>query len=438
MLKILVWRSLRRFVTEQSGGITILSLYIFLASLVIGGIALDVTRLQAEATLMQVTADNAAHAALIRRRSSTEPAAKLTAVAIAQLNMPQQLRGNVLTSADVQFGTWNAVTRQFVARVGAVDAVRVSINRQTSAGNPLPTLLLGFVGIDHFDLTRTATVIDYDPGCLREGFVSDTMVDMQSNNAFLNGFCIHSNQAVKISTNNTFDPTVSVSMPSLSNLQLPSSGFNSNPGLQDALDTNRYDLRVLTRLNATITGLTTPGSRYVPAYITSTNVLTIGRNVSAATVTAGRIHRVTCAGSQTLSIANGTVLNNVVIVTNCRVSFGNGAALQNVVIATTNTDDRSFNGPNGVRIGLNDNCARGGGAQLLTMGGMDFASGLEVYGGQLLAQRNISFSASATGLRGASFVAHGTISGTSGMTMSGCGGNGMEDNFRETYVRLVE
>ena len=179
---------------------------------------------------------------------------------------------------------------------------------------------------------------------------------MQSNNIFTDGFCIHSNGDLKISSGNTFDPSVTVSMPSTANIQIPNSGFTSNPGLQDALTSNRYNLKITERLDDIIGGLRTPGSRYMPAYIKSDNIIRLSaRNISGANLTKGHVHEINCQGNQSLTISNDAPINEVVIITNCRASFSNGARLEDAVFVTTNTDVRSITGPNGVQIGRNDN-----------------------------------------------------------------------------------
>ena len=89
------------------------------------------------------------------------------------------------------------------------------------------------------------------------------------------------------------------------------------------------------------------------------------------------------------------------------------------------------------RIGRNDGCAPGGGAQLLTMGGVEFAAAMEIYGGQVIAKGDITFTANAYGVQGASLISGGTLSGTSNMAMGFCGGGGMEDNFEAEYFRLA-
>lgn len=427
------------FAADESGGMTVLGLFIFVWMLMLGGLALDFARGQNMVTLMQNTADSAAFAAMATRYDHPESTAKAEGVRIAALNMPADRFGTVLTDQDIEFGTWNGATREFTPLAGSMDAVRVRINRTDANNNALKTTLMRFVGIETFNLVQPATVASYNPACLREGFVADQIVDMQSGNTFTNGFCIHSNRDIKMSSGNSFETGVSVSMPSPSNIQLPNSGFTSNPGLQDALDVNRYNLKIADRLEAIITGLQTPGSRYIPAYIANDVLVPLNtRSISQDNLIPGRIHKVECNGNQQLDIAKDAVISNVVVITNCRTSFSQGARLENAVFATTHDGARSINGPAGVQIGRDDNCGVGGGAQLITLGSMDFANGLKVFGGQLLARNNILFTADGGGVEGASFVAGGRIEGTSNMVMRGCKGAGMEDNFREMYARLVQ
>lgn len=430
----------RTVLNDERGGITVLALFLFTTSLIAGGLALDVTRAQATVALMQNTADNAAHAALLRRTENlSEAEARQAAIEMTLRNMPAAEHGLSLAEEDIKFGVWNGM-QGFIEVPGSVEAVRVMVKRRTDAGNPLPTMLLKLVGMNHWDITRVATITSFDPGCLREGFVAEYLVDMQSNSSYTEGFCLHSNDRVKISSNNYFEDGVSVSMPNPSRIDLPNSGFSSNPGLEDALNANRYNLRIIERLDEIMAGLTDPNSGYIPAYITNYSVLSFNPRdrVNASSVTQGRIHRATCTNNGSkLTIEQNAVLENVVIVTNCEISIGNGARLENVALATTDTGAKSITGAH-VQVGRNDNCGTGGGAQMLTMGGIDFPQGFKVFGGQLLAKGSISFTADAGGVQGAAFVAGNTVAGTSNMNLVGCGGRGMEDSFRIKSARLVE
>lgn len=431
-------QGLRRLLTREEGSGTALSLFFLAASLGLAGFAIDLQRMSTLQVQLQAVADTAAHAAMISRSTLSEADSKTKAVTIATANLPAATFGTVATTSSVEFGTWNAVSRTFTPVAGSTEAVRVTLKRTAANGNPVRMLLLQMAGITRMDLTRRAIMLGYDPDCLREGFVAQGMVDIQSNNTFKNGFCIHSNSVVKVSSGNTFETGVKVSMPDKTQVLMPNSGFSSSPGLEAALSSNRYDIRILSRITTIINGLQTGNALFIPKYITNTTPISVSpASVKKNSFQNGRIYTVTCSGNQKLTINNDFIVTQTVVLSNCPITFANGAKIEDAVIATTNTDVKSIDGPNGIQLGKNDNCATGGGTQILTMGGMSFASGLQVFGAQLLAAKDITFSASALGVKGAAFVSGGTISTTSGVTMSYCSGAGMEQNFRMLYAKLV-
>lgn len=226
-------------------------------------------------------------------------------------------------------------------------------------------------------------------------------------------------------------------MPRLSELDLPQSGFETNTGLEAALRSGSYRLRVVNRLEKIISGLTNGDWDYLPDYIVSNVPINLkGKKFGEDDFTEGRIHTVWCSNNGKLTLDLNDPLTGVVLVTNCEIKFSQGAVLEDVVIATTHTGARSINSPSSLQVGRDDDCAVGGGAQLLTMGGMNFPADLMLYGGQLIAKGDIEFAANADGIEGASIIAGGEISGTSNMDMGFCG-TGMEDNFEAMYFRLA-
>lgn len=431
-----VRNAMARFGRDETGAIGIYSMFTFLAMSCVCAVALDVTHVYSARTQMQVAADFAAHAALYNRETMSADDAKQTAVDLVATSMPDTIYGSLFTSDDIGFGTYDYESSTFNPDPDAIEAVQVVLERHEDNANPIASFLSQLLGIDAWSVRVTATYTTFNPMCFREGFVADGVVDIQSNNAFTNGFCIHSNEYVSLNSNNTFEPGTVVSMPNLNDLDLPQSGFKTNDGLQASLRSGAYRMRVLNRIDTLITGVQTFGSSLMPNYITSATVVNLsGRSFTQSQFISGHIHRLTCSGGK-LTIANGSVLRRVVVVTNCEVKFGSGTVLEDVVFVTTNTGANSFNSPSGLRLGRNDSCAVGGGAQLVTRGGVNIASGLQMYGGQILALGTVEFAANANGLEGASIVAGGEISGTSNMDMGFCGG-GMEDNFESNYFRLA-
>lgn len=425
------------FAKDESGGTTAFGLFLIASSLLVGGYAVDVGNVMTARTQLQIAADTAAHAALLTRETKTESDSIAAARDIALANMPGDIFGTVLRDADVQFGEFDPATGSFSRVSGARDAVWVQTRQQADNGNPISTYLLKLVGFKEWNITTQSIFMTYHPTCLREGFVAEEVVDLQSNNSFVNGFCIHSNSYVSLNSNNFFEPGTVVSMPDEDKIELPNSGFKTNLGLQEALRSGSWNIRIVSRIDELIADLEVYGSRQMPAYITSGAAVKLAnRNVQQEHLIPGRIHRFTCGGGAALTIKQNVIMDKVVLLTNCKVKFEQGVILTDTVVATRDTSAHSVTSAASLQVGRNDNCAEGGGAQIVTLGSMNFPSDLQIYGGQLLAVHDIAFAANANGIQGAAVVAGGLISGTSNMEMGFCG-TGMENNFHAEYFKLV-
>ena len=427
---------IRRRLRDDHGSMTLLSLYLLAGVLTVSALAVDFAYLLAARNQLQVAADAAAHAAIYYRETNTAEASKLKAVELAQHSMPEAKYGAVLRVEDVEFGHWDYTTKTFTANPYSVDAVRVRPGRTEARGNAVTAYLFRFIDEPFWDLAAQAVFVSFDPHCFREGFVGEDVVDIQSNNGFENGFCVHSNRYVSVNSNNTWEAGTIVSMPDSTEIDLPRSGFVSNEGLQAALRNGYYRLRVLNKLDRIYDDLYFASGDFLPDYVSGSAPIVISDwNLDQSDFLEGRVHRVNCSNHD-ISIAGGTTLRHVVMITDCDVKFGSGVTLENAVIMSRSTNDKSIYSASALQIGRNDNCAEGGGAQIITYGGMDVPSDLRFFGGQVIARGSVDFSANSGGIQGASIIAGGTISGTSNMTMGFCG-SGMEDNFALPYFRLA-
>ncbi|MFV2034869.1 MAG: TadE/TadG family type IV pilus assembly protein [Halocynthiibacter sp.] len=428
----------RKISLDETGSATVLSLFMFVIMAMVGAAALDYSNLIASRTQLQVAADLAAHGALYSRETNDEMTAKAEAIELASFGMPHSRFGDILNVGDISFGTWDYDTQIFTKTHHSRQAVMVTTSRLASKLNSVESYLFKLVGIDRFDVVTSAVYTTYRPACFREGFVADGIVDIQSNNNYLNGFCIHSNTYVSVNQNNTYEAGTIVSMPDMTQIDLPASGFDKNAGLEEALRSAVYRLRIINRIDDLIAGLVSADPLYTPDYITSNLVVPLaGKKFDETDFVPGRIYQLNCSGSGKATITGNSPIREIVLVSNCEIKFGQGTVLEDVVMATTNTSAKSFNAPSSLQVGRDDGCAEGGGAQLITKGGMNFASDLRIFGGQLLAEGDIQFSANANGVEGASLITGGTISGTSNMNMGFCNGAGMEDNFEANYFRLA-
>lgn len=427
----------RAFSAEETGSLTIHGLFTFMAMATVSAISLDVSNLMSSQTQLQVAADAAGHAALYYRDMHTPEEAKAAAIIQISASMPSEKYGEILAPEDIIFGNWDYDTETFAADPASRSAVQVTTARVASRSNSVASFLFKIVGYDTFDVVTSAVFTTFRPTCFREGFVADGIVDIQSNNAYANGFCVHSNTYVSMNTNNTFEAGTVISMPDMDNIDLPRSGYETNEGLQAALRSGVYRLRILNRIDYLIDGLEDGNPDLIPDYITSTAHVTLtDGQLDETDFIPGRIHVHACTNKPKITLSPSVPLSNIILIANCEVKFGASTILEDVIIATRDTSSLSINSPASLQVGRDDGCMTGGGTQIITKGSMNFAADLKIFGGQLLALQDIEFSANASGIEGASMVAGGTISGTSNMSMAFCGA-GMESNFEAEYFRLA-
>ena len=435
-------RRIRRFRKDEHGAITIFGLFLFAAIVLVGGLAIDMHNLMTARTQLQISADMTAHAALYRRDFETDPAkAKTQALALVEASMPKSTYGAVIEAKDITFGKYDPTTEKFTPSANSRSAVHVYSTRLNSKSNPVSTFVLRILGYVNYDMSVQSVFVTFRPTCFREGFVADDRVDVQSNNAYKNGFCIHSNDHVSLNNGNSFETGTIVSMPDLGDIDLPRSGWEQNQGLQAALREGYYRMRLINKLPYIIQGLKDRDPEYLPDYIDpldAVKYVTIGngQKLTMADLTKDRVHVVGCGSNGTLTIDEPSAITDVVIVTSCTVKFGQAMEVHNSIIATTNTAVKSMNSSSSLKLGKNDNCADGGGAVLLTLGGVSFTSDFHIYGSQIVAAGNIEFTANADGIQGASLISGSEIDSTSNANMGFCG-TGMTNIFEAEYFRLA-
>ena len=439
---------LAAFTRRDDGALTSFGLFLVIAMICVGGLGIDVANAIKVRTHLQVAADSAAHAALLAREYKTEAEAKSIAVSVAQASLPAASFGDTINASDISFGTWDAANEVFTPDPTSRDAVLVNTQRLQSRTNGVSTYFLRFVGLNNLDVVSQSVFETYYPTCFREGFVAQARVDVQSNNTYGQGFCIHSNDHVEINNGNSFCGAI-VSMPDKADIVVPNSDPTANPCLGDALRSGAYALRILSRIDDIIAGIEDPNSPYFRTDYVDINPLT-GNPVNRVTINPngpgvrltdwvpGAIHEMTCATpNKKVNFGSPSdVFTRGVLKTNCIVQFAS-VELHDIIIISTNTDAEAFKASSGLKVGRDDGCTSGGGAQLVTKGGMNFPSDLQIYGGQLIAAKTISFAARPDGIEGVSIVSGEEIDGSSLINVGFCGGSGMNNNFMAEYFRLA-
>lgn len=427
----------KAFLHKEDGSMSVLSVFMVLISLTVGALSYDIHRLMVERTRLQNAVDTAAHAALYTREDESAHEAITLAVATTDSDSKAWKWRQPISAHDIEYGYWDNDTRTFTADSGSKDAVFVKGYRVKSRYNEISTVLLTLVGIDEVELAAEAVYETYYPACMTEGLVAEGVVDLQSNNTVVSGFCIHSNSHVSVNQNNYFEPGTVVQMPDISEIDLPRSGFKKNDGLEQALRNGSFRVRAVNMIDDILTGLENMDSDYLPDYVSGSNAIELSTtSVLPSDFTYGRAHKIDCPSGGTLVFGKGDY-SGFSLWTSCKVKFNQGTTLQDVTIGTTDSDADSFSAPSTLVVGLDDNCADGGGASLVTLGGFQSAADLHMYGSQVLAKGDIEFAANADGIEGTSMISAGEISATSNSDFGYCDHGGMDDIYRARLFRMV-
>ena len=427
----------RQFRKSEVGAMTAFGLFITVTVFVVGGFAADYANAVRHQTYLQASADSAGHSALITREYGTVEEARTAGVEMARGTLPVSLHGNAIQASDIQFGYWDDTTDIFTIDDTSRDAVLVNTSRASDRNNSVSTFFLSIIGFNKWDVREQSVYETYIPTCYLEGFVAEVGIEIQSSNMFMAPFCLHSNGWMNFSNGNTFYDGTYVSIPNVADLN---ADYASNTGLLDA--TQKGDdrvLRIVQRIQGIYDGIQDPNSRYYRDYITDSNPIVLdpkdGMNVSLWQE--GRIHEYTCTKkNESITFDSSITLKNGVLITNCILKLS-GLTLENGTLITLNTEADSVNSPSGLTLGKKDNCSPGGGAQILTMGGVSVSSKMSLHGGQIIAAGDVAFTSHADGSWGGSIVSGGQIDASSHNIMRGCDGIGMEASFQAAYFRLA-
>ena len=434
------------FWQDDRGAGTLFGLLWFVLLVGITGMAVDITDGLRNRTMLQATADAAALAGAIDLPD--QAAAVATAVSYAADNMGAEINGSVLDPDDVLVGLWDPATQSLDTTSLTPDAVMVTVRRSAENANAVPVNFLRIIGLQTWNVIAQAVAQRFIPDCLRDGLIAREIVDMASTNNFVNQICIHGEQGVNLQRVNTFQSGVTVSMPSMSMLEVPADDIDANDGLPEALRENYLDPRMVNHIDAIIQGVLDRDPAVVPWYINlEWEVEDVeARNFSAATAVPHRIYHVTCPPMRNLLLAANTLIDKIVLIADCKITIGAGSTLTDSFIASRsggnpgpgdlNIGDANISSAGQVQIGKPDDCEDGGGVQLFSNATMHFSALTNFDGVQLVAAGDIALGGNQYGINGISAQSGGTIF-LAGQDNFGLCSDNVPDLFTVPYYRLV-
>jgi len=441
----MLYKGISSFAADEAGGGTIFGLLWFALTVGICGLAVDITNGFRARTMLQATADATSLASAIDLPSAGDVVA--SAVSYSIDNMSAEVSGAVLDPTDVVVGKWDEINNSLDTASAFPDAVMVTVFQSEENSNPLPVNFLRIIGLQTWNVRAQAVAQRFIPECLKDGLIAREMVDMSSNNRFVNRICIHGNLGVNMQSNNYFETGVAVSMPDLEMLEVPASGMSSNTGLHDALREDILDPRMVNHVDEIMQQFLDKDPEVLPGYIDADEeVIVVNNHFNFNDIEHGRIYHVQCQANQNLVLPANIVIDRIVLIADCQVTIGAGVAVYSSVIGSRsgaiggngdlNRGDANITAAANVQLGVPDNCAEGGGVQLFSNATMTFSSTTRIDGVQMVAAGDIALGARDQGINGISAQSGGTIYLTSNNMFGLCSG-GAPNLFTVDYYRLV-
>ena len=404
----MICKFIRGFPHDEDGASTILAIFWFILFVGLGGLAVDVTNGFRVQTMMQATADSAAHAAVIdlpdpidgTTTDDNKAAALATALAYAQTNMPPALHGTVLTADDVEIGAWNPWGRTFTPGGTPSNAVRVTLRSTRATGNSVPTNFLRIIGLQEWNISVTATAAYSVPGdCFNNGFISRGKVYSGSRNDYVDDICIHGERGVKVGSTNDFERGVTVSMPDLALLEESQENAGLHPEKpQGALLETSRDPQLVDQVPSIVAGLM-DGSVAPPNYMT--NVVPAYGAPPLATLPSTLVPNTLYRIDGVVDFGSGSNvhldIHDIGIVSNSEIKSGSLVKFSNVVMATL---QRVSLGSENL-IGASDFCNTGDGAVFI-FAGQEYSAGSQsgYSGTQIVGMQQVKLGSELISLKG--------------------------------------
>jgi len=411
----------QRFLDDQRGMVTYLALVVVLLVILFSGMSLDTANARHTRQVLQTAADAAASAAVMDLPD--QKAALETALKLANANLTGASIDSAVTPDGVIFGRWDSNAKAFSATTTNPNAIAIKARRTKAGSNPLPTMLLRYVGFTSWNV-QAESVAYRDDKCTSPDIASDGTISFTSNNAFYKTYCL-SAKAVRLSRNNTFDDANRIYVPDLKNLTV-SGGLSTNIGRGTNDSSASLTYRDIASKSSTLTNgyvsnidalaanYLDPTYAFQPSYInTSAAVITIkAKRVKSTEFIPGRIYHVVCGGSKgsKAQFYRKSEVSKIVMVSDCKIQVGTRSELKDVVLVSRQTGSKSTYIASRVQLGDDDHCAAGGGVSIYTAGDFTSASGMKGYGLSISALGNVHIAAKSNGLAGLKINAKGDVS----------------------------
>ena len=462
----------------------------------LGGLAVDGSNAWRTNQMLRSTADVAAHAgAMSLMNGGTQTQARTAAVAAAHANMPTTIHGDVLANptTNISFGDWDEDDQEIDSATGSGDVITVVTRRDAATNSKLTTFFLRFVGFNGFSVRAQSSVTYQDPqGCDKDGIFAHGMVQLDALNTFASEYCVHSQDYVWMPQQNTWALGTTMSMPDLDDCGDTKCIDSANPGIEAAMGEATFDLpsygAYVTSVIASFDGTGSSAIKdaffddkerngsvgdlaqtlqstedHVNGFSVGTTInLTESQYEQLGIVPGGLNYVVTCPARGTAGgpsdgkllinlNSDGSSIDDVAIVTDCKLLFDANSVVVNSAIMTSDTTTAgtpgqaaSVSGRANAHIGLatSEGCQSENKTTVLTNGDIKFAASVSTNNVSIISGGDIHLASSTPSNAwhtGSTFYADGEIHVTTQTNLIGCPSftNGSLEPPQQKLIRFV-
>jgi Flp pilus assembly protein TadG len=218
----------KRFSDDEEGTGTVFSIFGAAMFIIIGGTAIDGSNFWRSQQHMQQAKDVAAHAGVVQlAMNNTGGDAKTGRKSLVESNMPSGIYGSLYAdqATDITVLHYDDATTSLSVD-GKPNAVRVRLHRDQASGNPVQTFAPRLS--DLFLITEKTKLSEWNlevqgvaalakfQGCSStDGIYAKEQFSFSSSSTMGHGYCLHSQDTIWMSRQNTILPTAGLSMPNI-------------------------------------------------------------------------------------------------------------------------------------------------------------------------------------------------------------------------------
>jgi Flp pilus assembly protein TadG len=328
----------KQFAAEEDGGMTVFWMFGLMILAVVGGLAVDITNLHRHKERLTLAVDAGAQAGIVALAAgkSTEEV-KAAVLASVEVNAPLATVGKTSGIQDVEVVRFDPKTKTLVP--GTPNAVKVTLHNDETVDNPVRTGLLRLAGVNTFDIKVSSVAYYGQPGnCTSSDMIyGKGQVTLTSGNVVGPSYCVHSQTAVWLPQQNTFETGAGVSMPNLASCK-GKCVDTANPGIEDAVFAMNLNLtNVAAHITKVRTAMLTTTSDLKTAFFANKTLATsaelnslvtakVMNNAAKNKLVKGSVVDLTAAQyNDLMSTTNGKLPSGLVYNVDCR-DKGNGPA----------------------------------------------------------------------------------------------------------------